>query len=117
MPLEKDNPKYEQTFHANGDCELIIYLPEPNDSGNYVCKAMNCVGESMVEHPVLFEGIAQHVVSNRHRVFHSDQERVERAKVSGRGGIPLPEPEPELEPEPVPERRSNRPGMPPTGKK
>lgn len=104
--MEKDNPKYQIFAHPDGTHELIVNYPHPNDSGKFVCKAYNRAGESSILHPMLFEGKEAHIVNNRHRVFHADQQRLQRAKIDARGGIPLPQEERPPEP-PAPRHGSS----------
>lgn len=78
-------------MHPDGTLELIINYPHPNDGGKFSCKASNRAGESQITHIVAFEGKEAHIVDNRHRVYHSDQKRLERAKSEARGGILAPE--------------------------
>lgn len=80
VTITKDDEKYQQIDHPDGTCELIVNYPKPNDSGKYVCKAYNRAGECQIQHSVLFEGKAAHIVDNRHRVFHSDPEHLAKAK-------------------------------------
>ncbi len=102
VTVAKEDEKYEQIDHPDGTCELIVNFPKPNDSGKYVCKAYNRAGECAVQHTVLFEGKAAHIVDNRHRVYHSDPEHLAKAKhefpeKARENGVSKPQPEPEPE--------------------
>lgn len=102
VTIAKDNEKYKQIDHADGTCELIVNYPQRNDGGKYVCKAYNRAGECSVQHSVLFEGKAAHIIDNRHRVFHSDPEHLAKAKSefpekARENGVSEPKPDPEEE--------------------
>lgn len=100
VTVTKDDEKFQQIDHPDGTCELIVNYPKPNDSGKYVCKAYNRAGECSVQHTVLFEGKAAHIVDNRHRVYHSDPEHLAKAKFPEKARenvVVEPKPEPEEE--------------------
>lgn len=80
VTIDKENPKYQQIVHIDGTLEFIINFPHPNDGGKFTCKATNSAGESQISHIVAFEGKEAHITDNRHRVYHADHTRLERAK-------------------------------------
>lgn len=80
VTISRDDPKYQQFDHPDGQCELVVNDPTEKDSGKYVCQASNRCGNAEIPHYVLFEGKAAHIAENIHGVFHSDHSRVDRAK-------------------------------------
>lgn len=80
VTISRDDPKYQQFDHADGQCELVVNDPTEKDSGKYVCQASNRCGNAEIPHYVLYEGKAAHIAENIHGVFHSDHSRVDRAK-------------------------------------
>lgn len=80
VTVSRDDPKYQQFDHPDGQCELIVNDPTEKDSGKYVCQASNRCGNTEIPHFVLFEGKAAHIAENIHGVFHADHNRVDRTK-------------------------------------
>lgn len=81
VTVARDDPKYQQFDHADGQCELVVNNPSDKDSGKYVCQATNRSGTAEIPHFVLFEGKAAHIAENIHGVYHADHNRLGRAKV------------------------------------
>lgn len=59
-PLKSSN-RYLMSERKDGLCTLTIYHPEPDDSGEYVCKAENSVSSASYSHYVSFSGRDQYM--------------------------------------------------------
>uniref|UniRef100_T1GCX8 Ig-like domain-containing protein n=1 Tax=Megaselia scalaris TaxID=36166 RepID=T1GCX8_MEGSC len=51
----ESSEKYQQIYHEDGTCNLIVVDPTKQDSGKYVCQAENRAGKVEVAHTVQFE--------------------------------------------------------------
>lgn len=90
MPIDKEMFKYKQICYPDGTVQLIINYPHLIDSGKYKCLAVNRAGECSCVHSVQFEGRDEYIAQNRVRMYLADKERIARARIEGRGGLPPP---------------------------
>lgn len=51
----ESSERYQQIYHEDGTCSLIVAEPTIQDSGKYICWAENRAGKVEVAHPVQFE--------------------------------------------------------------
>lgn len=51
----ESSERYEQVYHEDGSCNLIVAKPTIADSGKYICWAENRAGKVEVAHTVQFE--------------------------------------------------------------
>lgn len=64
--------KYHLMEEAHGVYKLEVYKPAAKDSGKYICKATNDVGEAAIEHEVQFIGKPTHF--HFHGIHHAHTE-------------------------------------------
>lgn len=64
--------KYTLLEEAHGVYKLEVYKPAAKDSGKYICKAENSVGEAVIEHEVQFIGKPKHF--HLHGLHHAHNE-------------------------------------------
>lgn len=74
--------KYTLLEEAHGVYKLEVYKPAAKDSGKYICKAENSVGEAVIEHEVQFIGKPTHFHLHGLRHAHTEyqKEKEEQAK-------------------------------------
>lgn len=74
--------KYTLLEEAHGIYKVEIFKPAPKDSGKYVLKAWNSVGEASIEHMVQFVGkpLHFHMHGIRHAHTEIQKEKEETAK-------------------------------------
>lgn len=90
MPIDKEMFKYKQIGYPDGTVQLIINYPHLIDSGKYKCTATNRAGECSLVHKVEFEGRDEYIAQQRVRMYLADKQRIARARIEGRGGLPPP---------------------------
>lgn len=64
--------KYTLLEEAHGVYKLEVYKPAAKDSGKYICKAENAVGDAVIEHEVHFIGKPTHF--HLHGLHHAHTE-------------------------------------------
>lgn len=67
--------KYTLLEEAHGVYKLEVYKPAAKDSGKYICRATNSVGEAFIEHEVQFVGKPTHFHLHGLRHAHNEYQK------------------------------------------
>lgn len=78
----KPSFKYTLLEEAHGVYKVEIYKPAAKDSGKYICKAKNPVGESEIAHTVQFIGKPKHF--HIHGIHHAHSEYLKEKEEAAR---------------------------------
>lgn len=78
----KPSFKYTLLEEAHGVYKVEIYKPAAKDSGKYICKAKNPVGESEIVHTVQFIGKPKHF--HIHGIHHAHSEYLKEKEETAR---------------------------------